>query len=130
MIFEKIREKLKKAESVKCYGSRNSGNYMIPLADAINIINQVEAEYNNGWISVDDRLPEIATIYLVTEEVILNSKKLYVVDIRLFGTDDEWLCPSNRKIIAWQPLPKPYVAIAKNATTIKDSIMNHFMKGE
>ena len=33
-----VVEELQKAESVKCYGSRNSGNYMIPLADAIEIV--------------------------------------------------------------------------------------------
>lgn len=35
---ETVVEELQKAESVKCYGSRNSGNYMIPLADAIEIV--------------------------------------------------------------------------------------------
>lgn len=36
--IDRIVEQLQKAESVKCYGSRNSGNYMIPLADAIDIV--------------------------------------------------------------------------------------------
>lgn len=65
MIFEKIRERLQKGiysfeerlkydtKTQRHLLSQNNGiNY------AINIINQVEAEYNNGWISVDDRLPE------------------------------------------------------------------------
>lgn len=36
--IDRIVEKLQQAESVKCYGSRNSGNYMIPLADAIEVV--------------------------------------------------------------------------------------------
>ncbi len=81
----------------------------------IAIVNQLAEEYNQdltkvsqGWIPVSERLPEEATTYQVTEEVVINSRKQYVVDIRLFGTEGEWLCPSNRKIIAWQPLPAPY----------------------
>ena len=70
--------------------------------------NELAEEYNNGWIPCSERLPEEATTYLVTEEVVVNSQKQYVTDIRLFGTENEWLCPSNRKIIAWQPLPAPY----------------------
>lgn len=36
--MDRIVEQLQQAESVKCYGSRNSGNYMIPLVDAIEIV--------------------------------------------------------------------------------------------
>ena len=63
---------------------------------------------SNGWIPCSERLPKEATCYLITEEVVVNSKKQYVVDIRLFGTEGEWLCPSNRKIIAWKLLDAPY----------------------
>ena len=126
MIFEKIRERLELYRfDIQKVVSKVLGKYGFPYEsvvqdeihyeldnffenkDTINIINQVEAEYNNGWIPCEVELPKIATSYLVAEEVIVNSKKLYVVDIRLFGTEDEWLCPSNRKIIAWQPLPRP-----------------------
>ena len=109
MIFEKIRERLKLAtrDFLDGGGSITFATSAIPTNRAIDIINQVEAEYNNGWIPCEVELPKVATSYLVAEEVIVNSKKLYVVDIRLFGTEDEWLCPSNRKIIAWQPLPQP-----------------------
>lgn len=69
---------------------------------------QIKEEYNNGWIPCSERLPDVATCYLVTEEVLINSKLQYVVDIRLFGTENEWMCPSNSKIIAWQPLPEFY----------------------
>ena len=67
-----------------------------------------EESQNGGWIPCSERLPDEATIYLVTEEVVIISRKQYVVDMRLFGTEYEWLCPLNRKVIAWQPLPEPY----------------------
>lgn len=76
--------------------------------DMNKIINQLAEEYNNGWIPCSERLPSEATVYEVTEEIVLCSKKQYIVEHRLFGTEGEWLCPSNRKVIAWQPLPKPY----------------------
>jgi hypothetical protein len=78
------------------------------LERAIEIVQEVAKEYGNGWIPCSERLPSEATSYQVTEEVVVNSKKQYIVDIRLFGTEGEWLCPSNRKIIAWQSLPAPY----------------------
>ena len=70
-----------------------------------------EAEYGNGWIPVERALPEEATVYEVTEEIIICSKKQYIVEHRLFGTDGEWLCPSNRKVIAWMPLPEAYKGV-------------------
>lgn len=110
MIFEKIRERLQNAESVKCYGSRNSGNYLISLTDAINIINKIEAEYNNGWISVDDRLPKDDSICIVTVEYPNNET---MVDYGWFDrmgvcwyVGMQELRTSN--VLAWQPLPEPY----------------------
>ena len=49
-VFSKIIGKIKTDSSVKLYGSRNSGNYMIPVDKAIEIVKQAAAEYNNGWI--------------------------------------------------------------------------------
>lgn len=128
MIFEKIRERLKKAESVKCYGSRNSGNYMIPLADAIIIVEQAETEYNNGWIPCSERLPSERDWYLaVFEETETGFVGLpYIADYLMgqhtkYTTEDGWIIANctdieedrseyykKLKCIAWQPLPEPY----------------------
>ena len=35
---DKVVEQLEKADSVKCYGSNNSGNYLIPVKDAAEIV--------------------------------------------------------------------------------------------
>lgn len=47
-VFEKIIEKIKTDLSVKLYGSKNSGNYMIPVDNAIEIVKQVAEECKNG----------------------------------------------------------------------------------
>lgn len=69
MIFEKIRERLQKVCEQTYYnsvnGNRDEGIRNNAYHNAINIINQVEAEYNNGWISVDDELPPVETEVLI-----------------------------------------------------------------
>ena len=49
-VFDKIIEKIKTDPYTKLYGSRNSGNYMIPVDKAIEIVKQAAAERKNGWI--------------------------------------------------------------------------------
>lgn len=39
--------------------------------EAIDIVNEVEAKYNNGWISVEDELPPVET------EVLIVAKRKY-----------------------------------------------------
>lgn len=114
-VFELIKEKLEEIKDQKTrliqLTDRDFFRYSYELRfleEIKEIVNQLAEEYNNGWIACSERLPDEATTYQVTEEVVVNSKKQYIVDIRLFGTEGEWLCPSNRKIIAWQPLPTPY----------------------
>ena len=122
-VFELIKEKLedkqvdcfKNMNLVKDEDGINAGhiydeyyNKSVAYEDAISIVDEVAQEYNNGWIPCSERLPKEATVYEVTEEIFINSKKQYIVEHRLFGTEGEWLCPSNRKVIAWQPLPEPY----------------------
>ena len=77
------------------------------LAEEYKLLENIE-QLNNGWIPCTERLPEEATTYEVTEEVIVNSKKQYIVVHRLFGTEGQWILPPNRKVIAWMPLPSPY----------------------
>jgi hypothetical protein len=80
----------------------------------INTSTDTSTDTSSGWIPCSERLPEEATTYEVTEEVVVNSKKLYIVEHRIFGTEGEWLLPSNRKVIAWMPLPAPYKEEGEN----------------
>ena len=115
-MVKKILERLETSRQRDIFGGWDT----IRIDKVEEIVQEVAKEYEDcevmrsncevdgGWIPCSERLPKEATCYLITEEVVVNSKKQYVVDIRLFGTEGEWLCPSNRKVIAWQPLPAPY----------------------
>ena len=63
-VFEKIMEKLEAysdADEAEQYGTIP----VIELDRAIEIVKQEAEQYNNGWISVKETLPEKAGSYLV-----------------------------------------------------------------
>ena len=76
--------------------------------ETINIINTIAEKYKGDWIPCSERLPDEATTYEVTKEIVINSKKQYIVDHCLFGTEGEWICSPKETVIAWMPLPEPY----------------------
>lgn len=98
--FEKIIKKLKKTWNIEFPILTTP---LIKLEDAIKAVEQVAAEYNNGWIPVEERLPEENTNVIacfahgtVTE--------MYFYDGIFHGVYDY----TTKVIIAWQPLPEPY----------------------
>lgn len=122
--FEKIKERLTGAESVKLYGSKNSGNYLLPLEDAFSIVSEVEAEYINkstehinkssdcstGWIPCSERLPKEPGKYLVT---VKNLTGFWILENNVFVCDyayDTFIFQGweDNEVIAWMPLPEPY----------------------
>ena len=108
MIFEKIRERLQKKSFVDYeeYYTDN-GECLISISEAFDIINQVEVEYNNGWISVDDRLPENnATVWIT---YIDNGKELTAT--AYYGLESGYWYVGyfdykTKSVTHWQPLPK------------------------
>lgn len=130
MIFEKIREMLQKKSFVdyeECY--TDNGECLISISEVFDIINQVEAEYNNGWIKCDDKLPDIETKYLVCLENggITISKFESILDGNGYLIPI-WKNCIKTKVEYWQPLPEPYISIEEPLW--KESMMNHFTKGE
>lgn len=95
-VFEKIIKKLKEIaiqEDAPIYeGDRESDNY-IRCNNAIEAVEQIAAEYNNGWIPCSERMPENGKEVLCTD-----GKYIYLVE---YDADIDG-------IIAWQPLPEPY----------------------
>lgn len=84
-VFDVLREKLKESESYSC-----SPQYSKGIDDAIEIVNQVEQEYNNGWISVSKKLPEIETeveITFIRKHPI--TKELLYLTARAFYTNGQ-----------------------------------------
>ena len=101
--LEKILEELNRRinEYVDHDYARGSGDVVKGLSIAKSIIRK---HMNDGWIPVEERLPEERNLYLATAE----SAGFY---FRLIG---HWNAPGwteetgQQKIIAWRPLPEPY----------------------
>lgn len=106
-VFEKIIDQLK-AESIIV--DDDAGNR------AVEIIEQIAAEYNNGWIPVESGLPERNKPVLVYAEIKTISGGI----ITMVGACNNgfWFVQNgidtlgfpcrNYRVVAWQPLPEPY----------------------
>lgn len=71
--------------------------------------------YNDGWIPVEERLPNQNGVYNVTRLV----DDAFISDSAYFDGQDTWhndnrvnhIRPYLTDIVAWQPLPEPYKAM-------------------
>ncbi|MCI9092706.1 MAG: DUF551 domain-containing protein [Coprobacillus sp.] len=73
-----------------------------------------ELQEKNEWISVEERLPDIAGYpCLCTIENMYGQRKVAKL-FNNYGNEPFWLCNEKEidlnvwKVIAWMPLPKPY----------------------
>ncbi len=89
--------------------------------DVIEVIQQVAAEYNNGWIPVGERLPEKHESYNIT----YHNKYGIQCDTAIYNPEHEaWYWDEGEfelvesKITAWQTLPEPYNPDSVNANKI------------
>lgn len=101
-MIDKIRERLQELS----YEEYLTCEDVIRLDDAINIINQVEAEYDGGWISVNDKLPEDDSYVLVTEDDDVYMA-YYDEKRQAWYYDTEEGFYRTTYIDAWMPLPEP-----------------------
>lgn len=124
--FEKLIERLEEqrghicncmpCDGCKYIGDCNEGEFAedVALDRSIEIVKSLAAEYNDGWISCSERLPEKSGKYLVTQEVYnINSynRKLLATEVdyvEFNTTDNKWYRANFYNVVAWQPLPKPY----------------------
>ncbi len=109
-VFEKIIKKLKEIaiqEDDPIYeGDRESDNY-IRCNNAIEAVEQVAAEYDNGWIPCSERLPEENMEVIVTISEMDGDNHTSTSWLQ----DGVWIIkktPLQPTVIAWQPLPEPY----------------------
>ena len=114
MIFEKIRERLiakrdsickTKNDCIALSDAEVNGVTFANFDEAIDIINQVEAEYNNGWIPCSERLPQNAEWVLCYGKNREGEFKYEVSDY--IYEINGWMCSRIKEVIAWQPLPQP-----------------------
>ena len=76
------------------------------LEKAIGIVEHFPTVHNNGWIPCSERLPELETEVLVCNKFgVITTASLSKPDINWEDGDGYLLL----YIIAWQPLPTPYV---------------------
>lgn len=87
--------------------SKFTDGYACAIDSAIEIVEEVVAEHNCGWIPVVERLPE-------NGETVLAYIKHNYGDYgwrayRVYEYTDYWAGIGNLcEVIAWQPLPEPY----------------------
>ena len=126
MELEKILEEI---AQLRRKASEN-GNFNVAAAYE-NSMEIIRKHMNDGWIPVEERMPEPGRIVLITQayswenfeegaSVTIgrlspekNNKmwefQYYRPDFRS-GTimDNDIICPGNEYVIAWRPLPEPY----------------------
>ena len=74
-------------------------------------INSIPSVENKGeWIPVSERLPELDGEYLITylTQGVYSEEDILVVCISDYDHDNGFWKSRKGKVIAWQPLPKPY----------------------
>ena len=113
-VFDVLRDKINGKETFDLEQGKDyiiQGNE-ISKRDAIEIVNQVEQEYNNGWIPCSERLPEKNTFVLVSMKDGHMYVAKHVGKVRVGIFDCEWKTLGSYfagdDVIAWQPLPPKY----------------------
>lgn len=77
----------------------------------VDRFNKLRKEYNGGWISCSERLPEAYGEYLVWWTDITRGQYYEIVE---YEPNNGWIgeipqaFEGKYSIIAWQPLPEPY----------------------
>lgn len=112
-VFEKIIEKLEENQTIEMFFNGKKSKQCVDFAKAIENVNQVAAEYNNGWIPCNKELPPQPE-----ENPVFDNKPLELYLASVKGADYPFRVFWNGKfftdgfgkvdVIAWQPLPKPY----------------------
>ena len=103
-----------------CTTIEDYGELFVSLDEVENIIYEFAEEYINtstntstnkssGWISVAEKLPESNGWYLVTNV-------LGVVQQQYWGAS-HWQKLRDEAVIAWMPLPEPYIEQQKELST-------------
>ena len=116
-VFENIIEKLeeKHEQYINQYGVVGGNPMAFAVKECKEIVKQEAAEYNNGWIPVEERMPEEAFGCLVT---VIDCNPVTLTEFEnilpyVVGYDgDSWNDADGEEIpfevIAWKKLPTPY----------------------
>lgn len=134
-VLEKILEEIKEVEKKFVVGHE-----VLFALGATGIATEIEEiirshmndEDNNGWIPVEDGLPEEGEEVEVTiEEMADSAGGMRYYTKTAWVQEERWVIkrnPCNPRVIAWRPLPEPYKPNKDNSAT--EHIMSRFMKVE
>lgn len=106
--LEKILEELNRRinEYVDHDYVRGSGDVVKGLSIAKSIIRK---HMNNGWIPVEDALPEVDGFYIATMDGEIVGQEEPFTGLAEFE-NGKWIDDEDdyRCVIAWRPMPEPY----------------------
>ena len=107
--LEKILEEIEQAKREPWY---RLSNYDVKhkLDGAINrIVDIIRKHINDGWIPVEERLPEENGFYIATMDGEIVGQEEPFVGLAEFE-DGKWIDDEDdyKCVIAWRPLPEPY----------------------
>ena len=118
--IEKLIGRLEELKSNKGFGGTIQQMYADDKIDkAIEIVNQLAEEYNNGWIPCSERLPKCEN-GCETKALMFQMKETGSIKCGYYGEggfyrDKYFRTYTNntdgydaRDVIAWQPLPAPF----------------------
>lgn len=127
-IIEKLEEKIKEYDerierrNGACYFDetdkiRKLDDTANGVEQAIEIVKQEVEQYNNGWISCSERLPENNNVVLcwVVSKTIASGETFIIGScdrgfwfLQTYEIGHHHFPVKDYEVIAWQPLPQPY----------------------
>lgn len=128
-VFEKMKRRIMMVANEAC--GYTAMTRVVSEAELKDIINDVAAEYNNGWIPCETEMPKEHdsifarfkgtdrwnnAMFEKTSDVVnvtVSDGKGNSVSTHAHTTDGKWSCDllganKSYRIVAWQPLPETY----------------------
>ena len=133
-VLEKIFEELEERGNIQ-FSSYSKP--LIAVEDVLKIIrSHMDDEDNDGWIPVEDGLPEDCEEIVLVQVSGKMAENIWfdnAFELATYVNGEGWILENypeweNPKVIAWQPLPEPYKPKKDNSAT--EHIMSRFMKVE
>ena len=119
-VLEKVKQKVMAKESCRY----NPMTRVVSEQELKEVLDEINVEYNNGWISVGKRLPEepkgkLESIELIENAIDAGELSEYIVTIAdakkattlYYAGNGCWydlMTEEFYQVIAWQPLPESY----------------------
>lgn len=109
------------------FGKVNNPSWSGAMTEAADTIEELSAKlsaaqmerssqyYNGGWIPCEERLPDITINERYSDDLLVAEKwddGDITYDIAWYNASGRWNYDSkNCKVIAWRPLPEPYMEV-------------------